>query len=326
MQDLIYFPNFEPQNNRWLKFALLYIDEFRPIIPYSRKDDISDTYKRIQEETDLVNSYSPNYSEGKIASDKTINEIEELFINIKDKNYLFDYQNIHDNIKNKREYLIYQEKFSSEFERYCIERNLATQSSNGLYLSEELGYIYMTNLANEIAYIENSSIITDKIKFTNYSNSKRIQNQKTQRKMKLAESVIDLKLPVNIDDISFNDLIKFRNKKKNRKLLKSFHKELNKINESDINNITTYGFLQDYNEIYSELIAKISVFGVSGASIAFTMYSLLENNDMSTFDYAKELTSTLGGISGIGYGIYDVMKETREKRQVLKYFANLSKL
>lgn len=326
MRDLIYFPSFEPEDNSWLKFAILYMEQYRPIIPYNRKDDITDIYKQVLNETDLINPYSPDYSEGKIASDKTINEIEKLFIDIENKNYLFDYKNIYKNIQNNRDYLIYTEKFSYEFEHYCLEKDLAIKTSKGLSLSNELGYIFMTNLAQEIAYTENSSIITDKVKFKNYSNSKRIQNQNTQKRMKLAENIVELKLPVNIDDISINDLIKFRNNEKNRKLLKSFYKELNKINDSDINTITTYGFLKEYEEIYSELIRKIAILGSAGVAIPFTLYSLIENNNISNLDYTKEISSIYGGISGITYAIHDVFKGTKEKRQVLKYFANLEKL
>ena len=45
MNSLIYFPNFEPQNEKWLKFSLLYLDESQPIIPSTRQNDISDLYK-----------------------------------------------------------------------------------------------------------------------------------------------------------------------------------------------------------------------------------------------------------------------------------------
>ena len=33
LKSLLYYPNFEIANKTWLKFALLYIDELRPIIP-----------------------------------------------------------------------------------------------------------------------------------------------------------------------------------------------------------------------------------------------------------------------------------------------------
>jgi len=41
MQKLLYYPNFEMKNENFLKFALLYIDEIRPIIPIRAMDDLS---------------------------------------------------------------------------------------------------------------------------------------------------------------------------------------------------------------------------------------------------------------------------------------------
>lgn len=324
MKDLIYFPYFEPQNDKWLKFSLLYIDEFRPIIPYNRKEDISDLYKQIIENTDLVKSYSPHYSEGAIASQKTINEIEHLLVNIQNRNFLFDYNNLYNNIKNNREYFIYGEKFSYEFEQYCIKNDFGTKNENGLYLSEELAYIFMTNLAKEISYKTNSSIITDSNKFNDYSNSKRILNQDNQKRMNLAENIIDLKLPNHINEIEFKELIKFR--EENRELLKVFNIELNKISTSDINTISTYNFLQNYDEIYIELMKKIATFGIIGAGVPFSIYSFLQNNDITNAEYAKEIISAIGGVSGIGFAIKDVMTDTKDKRQTLKYFANLQKI
>lgn len=49
MRDMIYFPGFEVKNENWLKFALLYFDTLRPIIPYtvySEERYLSDTFQR----------------------------------------------------------------------------------------------------------------------------------------------------------------------------------------------------------------------------------------------------------------------------------------
>ena len=44
MNNSIYYPNFEIENENWLKFALLYVDTFRPIIPDERKNELSDLF------------------------------------------------------------------------------------------------------------------------------------------------------------------------------------------------------------------------------------------------------------------------------------------
>lgn len=322
MKDLIYFPSFEPSNERWLKFALLYMDEFRPIIPDKRQDDISPLYKRIIDKTDLINPYSPNYNDGSNASKKAIYRIEELLKT--DSSHLFNYKNLQRTMNGDRNYLIYSDKFSSDFEYFCTKNNFGTRNNDGLLVSEELGFIFMQHLAQEISYKMNSSIITDNQKFNNYVNFERIESPSLKKKVNLAENIINLKLPQNINEIEFNKLIKFRDE--NIKLIKVFSEHIQKIQQHEINGITSYGFIKEYNEIYSELIRKIAFFGSAGIAIPFSICSALQNNDISLIEYAKELFSSIGGIAGTFYSITDVMSKTKEKRAVINYFANLEKI
>jgi len=44
MKDLIYYPTFEPRDLNWIKYALIYIDKFSPIIPDPGKTELSELY------------------------------------------------------------------------------------------------------------------------------------------------------------------------------------------------------------------------------------------------------------------------------------------
>lgn len=71
MKSMIYYPGFEVKNETWLKFALLYFEELRPIIPYMGvKEDqyLSQTAIEVMNGTNLIRPYSPAYEEGNIAS------------------------------------------------------------------------------------------------------------------------------------------------------------------------------------------------------------------------------------------------------------------
>ncbi|MEM5558021.1 hypothetical protein [Aliarcobacter cryaerophilus] len=318
MKDLIYFPSFEPSNERWLKFALLYMDEFRPIIPDNRQNDISPLYKRIIDKTDLINPYSPNYNDGANASKKAISKIEELLKT--NSNHLFNYKTM----STDRNYLVYSDKFSNDFEYFCTKNNFGTRNNDGLLVSEELGFIFMQHLAQEISYKTNSSIITDNQKFNNYANFERIESPSLKKKVNLAENIINLKLPQNINEIEFDKLIKFRDD--NIKLIKVFSEHIQKIEQHKINSTTAYSFTKEYNEIYSELITKITFLGAAGVAIPFSICSALQNNDISLIEYTKELFSSIGGIAGTFYSINDVMSKTKEKRALINYFANLEKI
>ena len=71
MKDMIYYPGFETRDENWLKFALLYFDTLRPIIPYtsySEKRYLSDTFQYVMREADLIKPYRPKFAEGLRAS------------------------------------------------------------------------------------------------------------------------------------------------------------------------------------------------------------------------------------------------------------------
>ena len=53
MHKLLYYPNFEIQDQNFLKFALLYIDEIKPIIPVCARETLSDSMHNILKNTDL---------------------------------------------------------------------------------------------------------------------------------------------------------------------------------------------------------------------------------------------------------------------------------
>lgn len=46
MKKVIYYPGFKAEDINWLKFALLYIDVLKPIIPYTGDAHLSDTFRR----------------------------------------------------------------------------------------------------------------------------------------------------------------------------------------------------------------------------------------------------------------------------------------
>ena len=55
MHRLLYYPHFEIQDQNFLKFALLYIDEIRTIIPEIARETLGDPMKNILKNTDLIN-------------------------------------------------------------------------------------------------------------------------------------------------------------------------------------------------------------------------------------------------------------------------------
>ena len=229
MEPLIYYPTFEPPSEIWLKFSILYFENFKPIVPHERQNLLSDNFKRIQSETDLISLYSPQYEDGVNASLKAIEEIESILSFPQKGNMLFRQANLLEKWQNSNtwDFEIYREKFSYDWVKFCLEKNLGKESKNGILLSEELAFLFMTYLASEIAYKESAAIITDNNKFDSFTNYERFTTNKLDKRTKFAKSICSLLVPQNLNDIPIKKLIKFR--RKNRELIRAFNLELDTI-------------------------------------------------------------------------------------------------
>jgi hypothetical protein len=59
------------------------------------------------------------------------------------------------------------------WEHFCLSNNYGQRTDDGILVSEELAFIFMTFLAEEIAFEEGKSIITDNNTFDNFLNYRR---------------------------------------------------------------------------------------------------------------------------------------------------------
>lgn len=327
MQPLIYYPTFEPPRNIWLKFAIIYFEEFRPIIPVNREHLVSGDFKRIIGETDLINPINPSYQHGELATEKAIAEIERFFDYPYRHSPLFNQLNVINRWRDQSKWTfeIYQDKFSQEWTQYCLSHNIGEVTANGILVSEELGFVFMSYLANEMAYTENTAIITDNSRFDKFTNARRLNEIAINRRNKFAKGMIDLKIPKGLSEISIPTLIKFRNK--NRKKINAFNIELDKIQSSIGSGITERDFIESYNGVYTELNGIIAGLGVGLASLALQAY-ILVNQDISP-DFNEYLAPSLEAIGIAITGHYSLKKalaDSKNQRYCKKYFLRLGEL
>ena len=78
MKQLIYYPGFEVQNEQWLKFALLYVNQLEPIIPPAGDSYLSVLFRQLQDETDLLRIHRPTEEEGYRATLDSIERVETI--------------------------------------------------------------------------------------------------------------------------------------------------------------------------------------------------------------------------------------------------------
>lgn len=326
MEPLIYYPNFEPPDETWLKFALLYFENFRPIVPYNRRNLLTDNFRNIQDNTDLISLYAPDHEEGHRASLTAIDEATKILENTYDRSPLFRQTNIRRKWENSANwnYLIYQEKFSYEWINFCRDNNIGRQVDEGLLLPEELAFLYMTYLAKEIAFKESAAIITDNQRFDNFTNYSRSTTPLINTRNRFAKGIINMLVPVNLSEIPINRIIEFRNR--NRVLISSFNQELTNIQNKISEGHSERDFIDSYNRVYSELSRNIILQGIGVAAIPFAAYVLIQNPNTTSPEYIKEILGSISMVLGGGYTLNAALRDTESRRYCKKYITNLERL
>jgi hypothetical protein len=325
VKNLIYYPFLEPPDQEWLKFALLYFDQFEPIIPYNRRGEISDVFKRLLDETDLIHPFSPDYSQGQRASVRTVEEAEKMFRQ-PERAFPFRKTNL---LKTWTEpsawdSQLYEEKFSYDFLAFCKENKIGEKTTDGLLLPEELTFMFMTNLAKEISYDREASIITDSIRYDDYTNFSHTLAKKPQRIGTFAKGIINLLVPGNLGEISYANLIKFR--KNHREGIRSFNVELDNVETSIGQGITKRDFIESFNSIYSDFSKEVIIQGIGVAAIPFAAYILINNPQALAAEYVKETLGGLGFVLGGTYSLGKLWIDKKNKRYCKKYLTNLERL
>lgn len=326
MKKFIYYPNFEPPDNEWLKFAILYLDKFESIVPYNRRHLVSDEFRQLENETDLLNMFSPDYSQGERASIKAIQESERFMNRTYTTSSLFNRVNIQRDWRNPDswEYQIFGEKFSHSWAEYCESERIGRRNQNGLMLPKSLAFLYMTHLAKEIAFDREGNIITDNLEYDRYTSYARIKSTNTNVRDKFMRGIIELKIPQNLNSISFDKLIEFRNN--NRELIQAFNSQINVIEHSISNGLTEQNFIDNYNYTLKELTKEIIKLGIDIAIIPLAFYTLIQNSDALNQEYVKEILGSLSVLGGGYFGVRKSLYDNREERLCKKYLTRLSHL
>jgi len=325
-KKFLYYPNLEPPNREWLKFAILYMEEFESIVPYRRQNLISEDYRRIEQETDLVSMYAPNYQQGYNATIKAIEEADKVLAKTYERSPLFGKVNLKREwqIESRWKHQIYREKFSTEWVDYCLENSIGKKIADGILLPKSLAFLYMTNLAKEIAYERNGSIITDNLEYDRYTNYSRVFSPALRQRQRNLKNIISLIIPRNISDISIETLIQFRNQ--NRDKIRAFNLQLDTTENSISDGVTKREFIEQFNNSYSELTREIIQLGLGLATIPFVAYILINNPVALKAEYAKEIIEAMGIVTAGAFAIKGAIKSSPEKRMTKKYLANLERL
>lgn len=334
MNKIIYYPGFEVKDVNWLKFALLYIEKLRPIIPSSAHEHLSDTHRKLFNETDLIEPYAPDYRVGKEASEEAILAIEKLLGEFKIcRQFSFSARNaVPAFIKiwkrgENHKFLLFQDKYSSEWEKYCVKKKFCRYHPDGILLAEELAFLYMSILAQIVADSEGISSITDKSGYDNFTTTIR-KSAKPCGLHDLAHSTLKLILP-NFARVSLEDIIKFRNRRNFKCLLKAFNAELDQFYRNVVDRNNPQKFINSFEEVYREFLREIAKLGASVAYVSLGAW-------LNSGPHALETRDILQAVTWLGSGAFSISKpiitlrrkwqSTETKRFCRKYLMQLRQI
>lgn len=322
MKDLIYYPTFEPRDLNWIKYALIYIDKFSPIIPDSGMTELSELYWKISDKTNLIESLTPKWQHGDAASTKAIREID--FIQRYPEQFRDKLNNV--NVirawtdRSQQQFKLYEEKFNIPFKYFCVENKLAHECNGGIKIAKELAHLFMTFLADEIAYKEKATPITDNPKLDQLSTYLRTKDIETEERLNAINTVIDQHLPEKIENIAIERIIEFRKDTGIEELRIKFNKALDEFYAAIEKNEDISSFVNDLENINKDLIKEIGLFFGGLTSIGLgglILYNNPNSTDLETIKQIAEGTMfTVVGVIGINHA-WELNNNRRKARKFL---------
>jgi hypothetical protein len=327
MKELIYYPGFQVRNTDWLKFALLYIDQLRPIIPESGDHYVDDFYRKITNEADLLNTYRPQYKEGLSATIAAIDIIEKILKHPTDFVPFFRTNNFLEKWKNpiNQDYLLFNEKYTPAWEDFCKKNKFSQDTSRGIFISEELCFIYMTLLAQAISDQKGISPITDYRRLDILSIfSRKEKRGLLKNNWKIAEGIFNIKLPSNINQISIDSILKLRARSDFKIKQKAFHDELDNYLSNIENGATSSDFIKSFDTAWNDYLDQFMYLGANLVIYGLSVWILVNAPVITTAAYVKDVVA-VGALSYIGstITIRKNWKGIQTKRYARKYLADL---
>ena len=301
----LYYPEFEVPSTRWIKLALLTKEKVSTIVPYHYQAEVSPGFRTIMEETDLF-SYQDiaveNYSAVAESTELMISLMSDMLnrnINHRD---LFIHK-LESRLRNASEfeYELVSPKLSAGIVDYAIDKGFGfrgDQDRYSLHTSKEFAYLYMNFLTDKIVANSEEKIY----KTTSISKERTIQvllsclsnlrsNEEKIKKMEYTDIAISNLIPVNINELTYRQIINIRNNPRYRDNINSFTNIIEQLvdRQLSLSEFDVKLFNQHLEELMNErndIIAE--VLGLRALQVAASYITISLDNHL------VELASTLG--------------------------------
>ena len=327
MNEYIYYPGFEVRDPNWLNFALLYLNKLDPIIPFTGDRYLSDVWRRLLDESDLLDIHRPGYAEGEIATLDAIDQMEKVLAHPDRYARILGDSNIIDTWTNplNQTWTLLEEKYSHVWDEFCVREHIAHHCADGLRVPKEVCLIYMTILAQCIADSTGVPCITDHPQLDRFAAFARQATAPGEDIVDSARNIIQLQIPRNLGEIGMEELVKLRSRDGFKDKQRAFHAELSKF----LNDIEEGKEVEDFSgslgSTWSDFRADILSVGAGVASFSMGVLMFLQ----SDAGWPGVVDKIIGGI-GMTFGSIHTFKKTwqhtKNTRLARRYLADLDSL
>ena len=328
MKKMIYYPGFEIKDETWLKFALLYFDNLSPIIPeqqLSNKKNFSESFNKIIGETDLITPHHPTNDDVTIASVSACEELDNYLKNPERYRPIFGHNNSANLLEtwrriDKQTTTFFQEKFTPDFFSYCINNKLATKCDEGMKISPDVAFVYMSFLANTISQNNEIEMITDLAQYSMISRKNEHNSSSIVSDIEGFNKDTILHIPQNLDIIPIDTILELRKQKNFNECRKAYMREVYKQIESKEQN-------QEYD--HTQLRSSKNEF-ISIANNVFIMAATVALCcTTKDFNLTRDIATAYIGAENMTRSIERICESTgiiQNKKKIKKFLAEINKL
>lgn len=307
---MLYYPDFSVSDINFLKFSLLYLDELKPIIPMGARNFLTREMNMVMQSTNLIQPYAPDWEDAYNAS-RVASTFIEYYHNSLDT---YDFpkrikgRGLDEISWNQRkDYILFQDKYTADFEYYCLERGLASRCNEGIRVNHNFAYIYMSILADMISKIYGFDMITDNYDFSSpilWEGNKK--HSETANRIKQIRTELEFWIPVDLRKIPLVEFIRLREDRQFEEARKHFVKELQTIIQSKEEcSIDFYNLYECKNELYGLIKSIFKEVAVGVVSMEYFKNTIIDGN--TCFDFFTGANAVVS--------LSTIMQQHRESRE-----------
>lgn len=330
MNGMIYYPGFQINDEEWLKFALLYLNDVNTIVPIEADYYLRDTHRFLLNETNLLNSYRPTFDD---ITKSTEDAIWAISRELENPVRIFGVLGAIDIIDFWRQpqnqnFELFQSKFSYGFEEFCREQGFSHWSENGIMIPYQLGITYMSILAHNIGDYNEMSVITDLAEERQLRkiNEKTWRYNKQFEEIKVIKKLISLEVPNGLKEIPLKKIVELRNKNGFQKKLQEFQlavSELSNMPNTKLTEQNMYELKQNISSTKENLSSDIIQLGATLSATILGVNIALSDGG-GNLELIKEFLG-VGVVANVPL-IYSKVNRNRKRKLATRYLTDIKKL